>query len=76
MSGKGCRKIEGCIQNRLTVPWLNGENAGDGSESGVPGDGPVTMRLDEFGGFTFPDGEIKVSDGCCGSILSNSGEES
>ena len=53
-----------------------GESTEDGGESSVPGNGPVTIRLNEFGGFTFPDGEIKVSDGCGGCILSNSGEES
>ena len=53
-----------------------GESAEDGSEGGIPGDGPVTMGLDEFGGLTLPDGEIEVSDGCGGPILSKSGEES
>ena len=52
-----------------------GESTEDGSKGSVPGDGPVAMRLDEFGGFAFPNGEVKVSDGRGGPILSNSGEE-
>ena len=53
-----------------------GERTEDGSEGGVPGDGPVTVGLDEFGGLSLPDGEVEVSDGCGGPILSKSGEES
>ena len=53
-----------------------GESAEDGREGRVPGDCPVSMGLDEFGGLTLPDGEVKVSDGRGGPILSKSGEES
>ena len=52
------------------------EGAEDGGEGGVPGDSPVPMRLDEFRGFSLPDGEIKVPDGRGGPILGKSGEES
>ena len=74
--GKSAKKLKNVFRIDLQFHGLIWENTEDGGESGILGDGPVTMRLDKFGGFTFPDGEIKVSNGCYGPILSNGGEES
>lgn len=67
--GKGAKKLKHVFQIDSQFHGLMGENTEDGSKSGIPGNGPVTMRLDKFKGFTFADGKIKVSDGCCGPIL-------
>ena len=53
-----------------------GESTEDRGGSGIPGNGPVSVSLDDFGGFTAADGEIKFSNGSGSFVVSEGGEQS
>jgi hypothetical protein len=53
-----------------------GEGTEDGSGCGIPGDCPVSVGLDNFGGFSAAHGEVKDSDGGGDFVICESGEKS
>jgi hypothetical protein len=53
-----------------------GKGTEDSSGGGIPGNGPVSMRLDGFGWFCSANGEVKIPDGGGDLVFGETGEKS
>lgn len=74
--GKGSEKLENIFGVLLQLEGPVGESTEDRRGSGIPGNGPVSVSLDDFGGLTATDGEIKFSNGSGSFVVSKGGEQS
>ena len=72
--GKGSEKLKDVlgVLSQLLSPM--GEGAENGGSSGVPSDGPISMRLDNLGRFPAANGEIEVPKGGGDFVISESGK--
>jgi hypothetical protein len=74
--GKGSEKLKDVLKVLLQLLSPMGEGAENGGCSGVPSDGPISIRLDSLGRFPATNGEVKVSDRGGGLVFSESGKQS
>jgi hypothetical protein len=74
--GKGAEKLKDIFGVDSQFHGAMREGTQDCGEGGIPGNGPVTVGLDMFRGFTSANGEIKVSDRGCRLIFGEGGEKS
>ena len=72
--GKGSEKLKDVLGVLLQLLSPMGEGTENGGSSGVPSDGPISVRLDNLGRFPATNGEIEVSNGGGDFVISESGK--
>ena len=73
--GKGSEKLKHVFGILLQFMGMMGESTEDSGRCGIPGDGPITMGLDNFGGFATANGEVKIPDRSSELVIGEGGEE-
>jgi len=73
---KGSEKLKDVFSIPLQLTGTVREGTEDCRGCSIPGDGPVTMGLYDFGWLATTDGEIKVSNGGGNLVISKGGEKS
>ena len=73
---KGSEKLKDVFGIPLQLTGMVREGTEDHGGCSIPGDGPVTMGLYNFGWLAATDREIKVSNGGGNLVVSKGGEKS